>query len=818
MQLNSEILNSDVLNRVSYLVGSAEILSHMSDVPVLPPFSEKVVDFLNDLSKALMKFREYSEVITFAFWIRRASLSNLKERFLINKDEEFRINLRIGRGLVFHIAPSNVPVNFAYSLVSALLCGNANIVRVSSKFFPQVEIITNTINTVLASHQELKAYIACVRYEHDKEINDLFSSLCDARIIWGGNRTIEALRQSPLPPRSTEITFADRYSLAVIDADTYLAIENKEKVAQDFYNDTYFSDQNACTSPRIVIWTGSTIESINEAKEQFWQLEYELVKQKYNFQPIMAVDKLARSYIDATKQETIKVEQNQNNLIVRVSIHDLPHELSNVLSNDIEFDNNSGYFYESDVIFNKLTEKLLELCDNKRCQTIAYIGNEEMFADLLESLNRGVNRRIKGIDRIVPVGKTMDFDLIWDGYNLPVFLTREISFSAVNPKHINSIKHIATSLIDFLNILQKQKSENLVECLVVYRGHSNEAYEIKPSLFRKGNEKFRDCENEILKEVEAARPDAFSPNMTTLEKLVLLQHYQMPTRLLDVTLNPLVALYFTVCSSKDKDGEVLVFNVDNSIIKSFDSDTVACFANLSQLNKADKDHINELLQTRKQRLLAIKDVLAGMNDKTVRKNIEENYNQLLNIYMGDPYVTWDLALDFICSLVKKALPENPLELGYETPEDDIEGLLQIKDLSKLIEESKIEYFDYILQDNRIDFNKDPVLYHLVHFIRSEKPFFENSINPLDLHKILYVKAKQSNPRIVAQNGAFFIFGMKNGITEKRPMQPMKITKIKIAAGSKDKIKNELNRIGINEHALFPEFEYFIKDVKEKYRR
>ncbi len=46
-----------------------------------------------------------------------------------------------------------------------------------------------------------------------------------------------------------------------------------------------------------------------------------------------------------------------------------------------------------------------------------YIGNKDMFQPVLTS-------RIKGVDRIVPIGKTMDFDLIWDGYNLLSYLTK----------------------------------------------------------------------------------------------------------------------------------------------------------------------------------------------------------------------------------------------------------------------------------------------------------------------------------------------------------------------------------------------------------
>ena len=59
------------------------------------------------------------------------------------------------------------------------------------------------------------------------------------------------------------------------------------------------------------------------------------------------------------------------------------------------------------------------LCDNKQCQTIAYLGKKE---DLISLITSG----IKGVDRVVPLGKTMDFDMIWDGYNLFESLTRII--------------------------------------------------------------------------------------------------------------------------------------------------------------------------------------------------------------------------------------------------------------------------------------------------------------------------------------------------------------------------------------------------------
>ena len=406
MQLNLTNMDmEEVLKEVTYLVGNDEIVASLNDTCPKHPFDDSVVDFLNALSKTLMKSREakaYPDVITLGFWMRKSSVLALKERF---EDESSDI-IKIGRGVAFHIAPSNVPVNYAYSLLTGLLTGNANVVRVPSKDFPQVSIINRAINEVIEEYPDMKKYICLVRYGRDQKVNDLFSSLADTRIIWGGDNTIAEIRKSPLGPRAGEIAFADRYSLAVIDSEKYLTVSDKERLAEEFYNDTYLSDQNACTSPRLVVWMG---EKKKEAKELFWKFEHDLVKKKYQFQPIMGINKLTSSYLVAAAKERTHIEKHEDNYIVRVNVPEVKPEL-------MELKDNSGFFFEFDC------DDILEIrdfCNNTHCQTIGFLGERNAIMPLLVS-------GIKGVDRVVPIGKTMDFDFIWDGYNLVERLTRTI--------------------------------------------------------------------------------------------------------------------------------------------------------------------------------------------------------------------------------------------------------------------------------------------------------------------------------------------------------------------------------------------------------
>lgn len=399
-----------ILSRLKYGVGSAQTIEKMTGKGGKTPFSEGLIHFLNAWSRLILKSpdsRNYPDVVTFAFWIRKANVMELRDRFM---REEGCVR---GRGVAFHIAPSNVAVNYAYSLVAGLLSGNANIVRIPSKEFPQVVILNRTLQDALEEYPQWQDEICLVRYGHDQEINDVLSQMADTRIIWGGDVTIGEIRKSPLKARALDICFADRYSLAVIDVQSYLQCEDKQQVASDFYNDTYLTDQNACTSPRVVIWHigGATEAEQKQAADLFWQQLWEFVSARYELQPVQAVNKLTTVYLVAAVRpewKAVRVDSGTDNRLMRIQVSALDEHL-------MDYRENSGFFYEYSC--DDLTE-ILPLCSS-RCQTIGYLGEPAMFDTLLAV-------ELSGVDRIVPIGKTMDFDLVWDGYDLYGMLTRTI--------------------------------------------------------------------------------------------------------------------------------------------------------------------------------------------------------------------------------------------------------------------------------------------------------------------------------------------------------------------------------------------------------
>ena len=121
-----------------------------------------------------------------------------------------------------------------------------------------------------------------------------------------------------------------------------------------------------------------------------------------------------------------------------------------------------------------------------------------------------------------------------------------------------------------------------------YRGHNDEQYSFQPGIYRQSASRNISEEDIMYREAIRHCPAEFPENMRFFENLVKMQHYALPTRLLDITTNPLVALYFACSGADNANGEVIFFKVKKSDIKYFDSDTVSIIANIAKC-KCDFD-------------------------------------------------------------------------------------------------------------------------------------------------------------------------------------------------------------------------------------
>lgn len=395
-----------------------EILCGKDSVVKIPlsPYNDRVCEFLDVWSKELRKDEEakkYADLQTFAFWIRKSNIQKKKEEY--NKRNRGRTLL--GRGIVFHIAPSNVPVNCFYTFVFGLLAGNSNIVRVPSKKFLQVECACRVLQNILASEQykHIEVRSLFVRYERDDEITAKYTAMCNSRVIWGGDETICEVRKLVLPPRSNEITFADRYSFGILSLEALqeLDVVSLNRLAMDFYNDTYLMDQNACSAPHMILWKREKSmedEAAQNLQNRFWKAVVEAAE-KYDLEDMKVSEKYGLLCQSVIELDGISSCQRYGNLLYVCTLDSLPAKIT-------KYRGKFGLFFQANV---SGWHWLGEMSDEK-IQTCASFGLDrtQIWQEIME-------RHVCGIDRIVPFGKTLDIDVIWDGYDIIEQLSRVIT-------------------------------------------------------------------------------------------------------------------------------------------------------------------------------------------------------------------------------------------------------------------------------------------------------------------------------------------------------------------------------------------------------
>lgn len=163
---------------------------------------------------------------------------------------------------------------------------------------------------------------------------------------------------------------------------------------------------------------------------------------------------------------------------------------------------------------------------------------------------------------------------------------------AFSKKYINSIDDLLKECRDFRN-------EHGDELVLYFRGEdrSTEEWELRPSVMRKPEEPdypdIRLVEGEMLNDLITREPESFNGLGSSLSEWVLARHYFLPTRFLDITRNPLVAL-FNACSEIENDGEdgrLHVFAVPRTLIKPFNSDTMSVIANFAKLARWEKNFL-----------------------------------------------------------------------------------------------------------------------------------------------------------------------------------------------------------------------------------
>lgn len=396
--------------QISFIMGDAGILEAMEKETPWGTYARETIAFLDRLSRGIrgsQLSRKYPELLSFGFWCRRQHLGKEKEQYEAGE----RAAVRLGRGMSLHIVPSNIPLMFAYSMAAALLAGNTAVLRLPARTSPQEKALVDLLKET-AEGTVWARRIVLIRYGHQKEVTDWLSSLCDLRILWGGNASLKELQRSPVKAGCVELAFGDRRSAAVLSGPAVLELteQNLQLLARRFYGDAYLHDQNACASPSLVYWLGPK-EAIEQARERFWQAVGRVAREQYELAGELVLQKWERALKLAAACPGAKVK-HQENYVLRVLLPSLWEDVW-------EHTMFGGFFLEA----GGETLDGLKPALGRKCQTLVCFGVEaEGLAEKIAQWG------VKGVDRIVPVGQALDFGMYWDGMDLIGMMSRRICF------------------------------------------------------------------------------------------------------------------------------------------------------------------------------------------------------------------------------------------------------------------------------------------------------------------------------------------------------------------------------------------------------
>ena len=327
-------------------------------------------------------------------------------------------------------------------------------------------------------------------------------------------------------------------------------------------------------------------------------------------------------------------------------------------------------------------------------------------------------------------------------------------------------------ITNFLNKIDKyikEESIDLDDYEIFYRGENKFYESTTPSIFR---EDLLKNEHNIFRELELRYPIIFDNTKTTIDKLSIMQHYRLPTRLLDFTTNPLLALYMAI----DTDDyikfcpTIKIVAVKKDKIKYYDSDTVSVFANFSKIDDSFE---------------------VDLVDHCYNDNRKIGKNQT-HIRMGKK------DFSYLNSSKSKTLAKNLKN-----------------DLGKLITKN----------------NHD--LQYLLHEIKGEKPYFQDMIWMEHLDKsVVFVKPKHNSQRIMNQAGLFALFGISNGKKENFSLEEcadgehFTLDAFKLCDfGAEatmcdnffvDSIRKTLSSLGVTIDKVYPEIEYSSQHIKNMF--
>lgn len=374
------------------------------------------------------------------------------------------------------------------------------------------------------------------------------------------------------------------------------------------------------------------------------------------------------------------------------------------------------------------------------------------------------------------------------------------------------IKEI-NSLVEYLDWIKEVCPDGPAhEYTLFYRGHSDFNYKLEPSAYRFDNKgkTFRPVEHHLYSEMLRHSPSDFAEDKNIFERLVRMQHYGLPTRLLDLTLNPLIALYFSCCEKNDVAGEVIIFPRKNNEFCYSSGILESAFVGIEE--PVDISHISSQILSHLIDYFSDKNKILFIGNNFNQELVESFENQINSF--KEFYGNLNDAL-LIASLISRF--NNEIELIFE---EKIDNLKRIRGNLDLPIEDRLSASDKQLNILNFKSNYFDFVKKLIKIISDSLKIknINTRINSLDefilqFTHYIFVLPLINNERIRRQQGAFLLFPPEMSSYWSVESIASNPRKVRVNASMKIKIIKELSVLGISDSYIFPELATLAKDVK-----
>lgn len=371
-----------------------------------------------------------------------------------------------------------------------------------------------------------------------------------------------------------------------------------------------------------------------------------------------------------------------------------------------------------------------------------------------------------------------------------------------------------TSVAGYIEWVKSVRSSNEANFnqLSFYRGHADKAFQIQPGVYRESiGRGYRFDESRLFHEMHRRDPDAFATDVTVFERLARMQHHGLPTRLLDVTQNPLVALYFAC----DQDGALC--NKDGVVI-----------------------HVNEGLREVHYQYTLPETAMAGVERPLDFSKLgQQVHAAICNFLLGEQRYFGgqdevSQKMNSFLTQLHGRLEQAGQDQGKPCDPNIVSGLLRLISTpiadycGALMSELKKQTSDspsaeILRQRGQLDilsFEQRLVEWDrkLVSILRQQMGLHHLG-EPPELHDFLarltqfnFVFPPMNNERIRRQQGAFIVFPPAKADSWKLENYK-KISRVLVKAEAKNQILDDLKGLGMTRSFLFPELDDQAKDIR-----